>query len=164
MRFGRRRGPLWATTPTRQLRRSTPARMASLERIAGMSPEEYVQRLADMSPGSTASKQKPPPCTGTGSAAKRLPPRRSLRGCGTSSAKAGGLEHDEQAGNNRAASRTPTGWPCAAFTCGDVVSEEGLHPNPNACWLVSSRWGTGHEGGRMGRPGGRPPGMWRCWR
>jgi hypothetical protein len=51
MSFGRRRGPLWATTPTRQLRRSTPARMASLERIAGMSPEEYVQRIADMSPG-----------------------------------------------------------------------------------------------------------------
>jgi hypothetical protein len=51
MRSGRRRRPLSATTPTRQLRHSTPARMASLERIAGMSPEEYLQRIADMSPG-----------------------------------------------------------------------------------------------------------------
>ena len=50
-----------------------------------------------------------------------------------------------RAGNIRAASRAMS-WPVAnSVTCADVVSEGGLHPNPNACWLVSSQLGAGHE-------------------
>lgn len=33
--------PFWATTPTRELRRSMQERTARLQRIADMSPEEY---------------------------------------------------------------------------------------------------------------------------
>jgi len=39
-----------------------------------------------------------------------------------------GEMHDEQTRNIRAASRAVPGWPCAALTCADVVSEGGLEP------------------------------------
>jgi integrase len=42
-------------------------------------------------------------------------------------------KRNEAPGNIRAASRAVPGWPCAALTCVDVVSEGGLHPKPNAC-------------------------------
>jgi len=39
-----------------------------------------------------------------------------------------GEMHDEQAGSIRAASRAVPGWPCAALTCADVVSEGRAYP------------------------------------
>jgi hypothetical protein len=52
MRFGKRLGPFWFTTPTRQLRRGMAEReqrIAEIRRMAGMSPEEYC-RSADADP------------------------------------------------------------------------------------------------------------------
>ena len=36
---------------------------------------------------------------------------------------------------------------CEPLICKDPVSEGGLHPNPNVCWLVFSQLRAGHERG-----------------